>query len=76
MEFNNNAGNSPVKGVKKSSLSEFFSTSDSSVDKYIKDVMIMAGLEVEKLKIPIIKLTYSSNFKTSIFLTEQITGKV
>lgn len=28
------------------------------------------------MKIPIIKLTYSSNFKTSLFLTEQITSKV
>ena len=44
IEFNNNAGNSPIKSLKKSSLSEFFSTSDSSVDRYIKDVMVMAGL--------------------------------
>jgi hypothetical protein len=76
LEFNNKGSDSPLRVIKsKGGFAEFIEISDSAVDKYIKDVMVMAGLEVEKLKSPIIKLTYSSNFKTSLFLVESIISK-
>lgn len=73
LEFNNSPGPSPTRSPKKNAFIDFFSSSEGAVDKYIHEVMTMAGLEVEKLKSPIIKLTFSSNFKTALFLAEHIT---
>jgi hypothetical protein len=76
LEFNNHTSPSPARPNKKNAFVDFFSSPEDAVDRYIHDVMTMAGLEVEKLKSPIIKLTFSSNFKTSLFLAEFITARL
>jgi hypothetical protein len=38
------------------------------MEEYVRSVMMLAGLDKDKMKCPVYKLSYSADFQTSVYL--------
>ena len=66
---------SPMREIKpkaKNAITDFFTSKEESMEKYLQSVMILAGIQSSKIKSPIYKLSYSTDYQTSLYLVELV----
>ena len=45
------------------------------MDEYVQSIMTLAGIDKNKIKDPIYKLSYSTDYQTALYLVELVSMK-
>ena len=62
---------SPLRDLRtkpKGAFSELFTSKEDYTMEYIQSVMTLAGIDKDKVKNPIYKLSYSTDYQTALYL--------